>query len=153
MHQLEAPMSLLCSLFANSNRDSKKQKTPYKINDFFLYQPRESQDTPMAIYGAAALKLVEERMFPNWALTFYSDLKKSAEGEPPKLLAYMHDKAIVLAPVIDGNVVNGLLIADDVVSEQVLEMHSNHGELIKLEMPKLTIRYSAKEGAILPIHS
>lgn len=107
----------------------------------------------MAIYGAAALKLVEERQFPNWALTFYSDLKKSAEGEPPELLAYIHDKAIVLAPIIDGNVVNGLLIADDVVSEQVLEMHSNHGELIKLEMPKLTIRYSAKEGAILPIHS
>lgn len=150
---MEAPTSLLCSLFANSNRDTKKQKTPYKLNDFFLFQPLDEQDVPTGVYGAAAMKLVEERKFPLWALTFYSDLKKASSGDAPELLAYIHDKAILLAPVIDENTVRGMLIAEEVVSEQVIEMYSPDGEQIKLQMPKLTIRYSAREDVELPIVS
>lgn len=153
LHQLEAPTALLTTLFANSNRDSKKQKTPYRIDDFYLYQPSDRENIPTNIYGAAAMKLVEERKFPLWALTFYSDLKKAASGNPPELLAYIHDKAILLAPVIDEKTVRGMLIAEEVVSEQVIEMCSPEGEQIKLQMPKLTIRYSAKEGVELPIVS
>lgn len=152
LHQLEAPTSLLSSLFANSNRDAKKQKTPYKMNDFFLYQPQEDQDSPEGASGAAAMKLVEQRKFPQWALTFFSDLKNSASGEAPDLLAYTHEKAIVLAPVVDESFVRGMLIADEVVSEQIIEMRSNHGDILKLQMPKLSIRYTAQEGLALPIH-
>lgn len=151
LHQLEAPTSLLCSLFANSNRDPKKQKMPYKLNDFFLFQPQEDQNVPMAVYGAAAMKLIADRKFPLWALTFYGDLKRGASGEPPDLLAYIHDKAILLAPVIDGQFAKGMLIADEVVSEKVIEMQSNLGDTLKLRMPKMTIRYSAEEGVKLPI--
>lgn len=148
---MEAPTSLLCSLFANSNRDPKKTKKPYKINDFFIYEPKENQGVPMAVYGAAALELINQGLFPNWALTFYADLKRSADGSPPHLLAFIHEKAIVLAPEIDKEVVTGMLIADEVVSEQVIDMQSNHGSMIRLQMPKLTVRYSAKEGVILPV--
>lgn len=98
------------------------------------------------------MKLIEERQFPQWALTFFSDLKKSASGEAPNLLAYIHDKAIVLAPEVDDNVVRGMLIADEIVSEQIIEMQSNHGDILKLQMPKLSIRYTAQEGLALPIH-
>lgn len=141
----------MCSLFANSNRDPKKQKSPYKIDDFFLYEPQEQKNTPSGSYGAAAIKLVEERKFPLWALTFFSDLKRGASGNPPELLAYSHEKAIVLAPVIDGEVVKGMLIAEEVVSEKILDMQSPNGEKIKLQMPKLTVRYSAQEDLELPI--
>ena len=151
LHQLEAPTALLCSLFANSNRDPKKQKAPYKIDDFFLYEPQEQQNIPSGLYGAAAIKLVEERKFPLWALTFYGDLKRGAAGDPPELLAYSHEKAIILAPVIDGEVVRGMLIAEEVVSEKILDMQSPSGEKIKLQMPKLTVRYSAQEGVELQI--
>ena len=151
LHQIEAPTALLCSLFANSKRDPKKQKTPYNLNDFFLYQPQDAQDIPTSVYGAAAMKLIENRQFPGWALTFYSDLKKSATGEAPQVLAYQHKSAIVLAPVIDGHAVKGMLIAEYVVSEKIIELQSNQGEMIRLQMPKLTSQYSAQEDVILQI--
>ena len=151
LHQLEAPTALLCSLFSNSKRDTKKQKAPYKIDDFFLYQPKDVQDIPTGVYGAAAMKLIENRDFPNWALCFYADLKKGAAGSPPELLAYQHKYAIMLAPVVDGQTMRGMLIADYVVSEQIIELQSNHGDMIRLQMPKLTSQYSAQEDISLQI--
>ena len=151
LHQIEAPTALLCSLFANSKRDSKKQKTPYKLDDFFLYQPQDAQDIPMGVYGAAAMKLIENNEFPNWALTFYADLKKGASGNAPQVLAYQHKNAIVLAPLIDGHTVKGMLIADYAVSEQIIELQSNHGDMIRLQMPKLNSQYSAQEDVSLQI--
>ena len=151
LHQIEAPTALLCSLFSNSKRDPKKQKTPYRLDDFFLYQPQDAQDIPTGIYGAAAMKLIESRQFPNWALTFYADLKKGAAGEAPQVLAYQHKNAIILAPVVDGHTIKGMLIADYVVSEDIIEMQSNQGEMIRLQMPKLTSQYSAQEDVTLQI--
>ena len=151
LHQIEAPTALLCSLFANSKRDYKKQKTPYKLDDFFLYQPQDAQDIPMGVYGAAAMKLIENNEFPNWALTFYADLKKGASGNAPQVLAYQHKNAIVLAPLIDGHTVKGMLIADYAVSEQIIELQSNHGDMIRLQMPKLNSQYSAQEDVSLQI--
>ena len=121
------------------------------MDDFFLYQPHDAQDMPTGVYGSAAMKLIEDRRFPGWALTFYADLKKSADGPPPRLLAYQHEKAIVLAPVIDGETVKGMLIADNVVSEKIIELESNYGDIIKLKMPKLTSQYSAEEDVTLQV--
>lgn len=121
------------------------------MDDFFLYQPQDLQDIPTGVYGAAAMELIKNRQFPGWALTFYADLKKGAAGLPPQLLAYQNDNAIVLAPVIDGNTVRGMLIADYSVSEKIIELQSNHGEMIRLQMPKLTSQCSAQEDVILQI--
>ena len=129
---------------------SKKQKTPYKLDDFFLYQPQDAQDIPTGIYGAAAMKLIQNKKFPNWP-TFYAGGKKGAAGEAPQVLAYQHKNANVLAPVVDGNTVKGMLIADYVVSEDIIEMQSNQGEMIRLQMPKLTSQYSAQEDVTLQI--
>jgi hypothetical protein len=151
LHQLEAPTSLLSSLFANANRDPKKQKTPYKMEDFFLYQSREEQNVPMSVYGAAAMQLIKDRKFPQWALSFYGDLKRSASGDPPELLAYSHKNAIMLAPTIEDGELKGMLICEDVVSEKVIEMKSNLGDKILVKVHKLIIRYSAQEGVALQI--
>ena len=151
LHQLEAPTALLCSLFTNSKRDSKKQKNPYKLDDFFLYQPKDAQGVPTGVYGAAAMELIEQQLFPRWAYCFYKDLKNSSTGNPPNLLGLIHEKAIILGPEITENSVKGMLIMEDVVSEQTIEMKSTLGGIIKVTMPKATIRYSAKEGVEVPI--
>jgi len=151
LHQLEAPVSLLSALFANSNRDAKKQKVPHKMEDFFLYQPVDDRNTPTGVYGAAAMELIEQQLFPRWAYCFYKDLKNSSTGNPPNLLGLIHEKAIILGPEITENSVKGMLIMEDVVSEQTIEMESTLGGIIKVTMPKATIRYSAKEGVEVPI--
>jgi hypothetical protein len=151
LHQLEAPVSLLSALFANSNRDAKKQKVPHKMEDFFLYQPVDDRNTPTGVYGAAAMELIEQQLFPRWAYCFYKDLKNSSTGNPPNLLGLINEKAIILAPEITQNSVKGMLIMEDVVSEQTIEMESTLGGIVRVTMPKATIRYSAKEGVEVPI--
>ena len=99
------------------------------------------------------MKLIEDKNFPNWALTFYADLKKGASGTPPDLLAYQHDKAIVLAPTIDGNTLKGMLIADYAVSEDIIELQSNHGDMIRLQIPKLASQLNAMEDITLQIQA
>ena len=151
LHQLEAPVSLLSALFANSNRDAKKQKVPHKMEDFFLYQPVDDRNTPTGVYGAAAMELIEQQLFPRWAYCFYKDLKNSSTGNPPNLLGLINEKAIILAPEITQNSVKGMLIMEDVVSEQTIEMESTLGGIVRVTMPKATIRYSAKEGVEVSI--
>ncbi len=123
------------------------------MEDFFLYQSREEQNVPMSVYGAAAMQLIKERRFPQWALSFYGDLKRSASGEPPELLAYCHKNAIMLAPTIEDGELKGMLICEDVVSEKIIEMESTLGDRVSVKIHKLTIRYSAQEGVSLPIMS
>ena len=151
LHQLEAPVSLLSALFANANRDAKKQKVPHKMEDFFLYQPVDDRNTPTGVYGAAAMELIEQELFPRWAYCFYKDLKSSSTNNPPNLLGLIHERAIILAPEITQNSVKGMLIMEDVVSEQTIEMESTLGGIIKVTMPRAAIRYSAKEGVEVPI--
>ena len=151
LHEAEAPIALQTSLLANINRDSKKNKKPFTMEDFFLYQPKESSNMPLGSYGAAAMELIEQQLFPRWAYCFYKDLKSSSTGNPPGFLGLIHEKAIILAPEITDNTVKGMLIMEDVVSEQTIEMKSTLGGTIKVTMPKATIRYSAKEGVEVPI--
>lgn len=121
------------------------------MEDFFLYQTQEDQNIPMSVYGSAAMKLIEMREFPLWALCFYSDLKKASSGSPPDVLAYKHKNAIILAPSVEDKLVKGMLICEDVVSEKEITMETIDGAKIKVQMPKLNIRYSAQENIELPI--
>ena len=121
------------------------------MNDFFLYQPTDEKDVPMSVYGAAAMKLIEDKEFPLWAYTFYKDLKMSADGPAPDLLAFSHKHAILLAPMIREETVKGMLISEDVISGEVIEMKSNTGLTLKLKMPLQETRYVAKENIELEI--
>lgn len=121
------------------------------MEDFFLYQPIDDRNTPTGVYGAAAMELIEQQLLPRWAYCFYKDLKNSSTNNPPNLLGFIHERAIILAPETTANTVKGMLIMEDVVSEQTIEMESTLGGTIKVIMPKATIRYSAKEGVELSI--
>lgn len=119
--------------------------------DFFLYQGKEDRDIPMGIYGAAAMKLIKNKEFPGWAYTFYKDLRAAAEGPAPELLAFKHKHAILLAPSIRDETVKGMLICEDVVSDQVIEMESNTGLKLSVKIPPQDIRYIAQENVELAI--
>lgn len=151
LHSHEAPIALLTSLIANTNRDSKKKREPYKINDFFLFEPQDMKNIPMAIYGSAAMEMVSRGLFPSWALFIFKDLKEASAGSPPKLLAFMCDDAILLAPALNSTTVKGMLIAREPASKKRLHMTSPCGEKIYVELPVITSKFLAQEDVELSL--
>ena len=146
IHEEEAPTALLTSLVANTNRDPKKKREPYTMEDFFLYQPREDRNIPTNVYGAAAMKLVADRIFPSWALFCFKDLKSSASGEPPEILAFIGGNAMLLAPIIKEKSVKGMLIANEAAYGEIKEMNSPCGRRVTVEIPVLNGKYIAEEN-------
>lgn len=144
---------MLSSLFANSNRDPKRKKKPYTMEDFFLYQPKEVQNIPTFVYGAAAIKLIDMGLFPRWGLFVYKDLKESAAGNPPDLLAFIHENAILLAPLMKDGCVKGMLICEDKSFGKVLTMKSPCEKEVKVKIPAFDGRYAAVEDIELDLIS
>ena len=151
LHENEAPTSLLCSLIANTNRDPKKNKKPYTMNDFYLYEPQEDQNIPMYVYGAAAMELIRRGLFPKWGLFVYKDLKQSADGEPPDLLAFISEGAILLAPRVKNDSVKGMLICEDKTFNKQIKMESPCGQSLIVTVPSFDGRYVAIEDIELEI--
>jgi len=153
LHLVEAPISLLASIIANSNRDPKKKREPYKMEDFFLYEPRDLKNIPTGVYGSAAMALAGKGLLPPWTLFVYKDLKEAADGNPPKLLAYICDDAILLAPMHLGATVRGMLIAKESASKQRRTLTSPCGSKIYTEIPEILGKFVADEGVELTIIS
>lgn len=151
LHSSEAPISLLTSLIANANRDTKKKKDPYKMEDFFLYRPKEEKNIPTAIYGSAAMALIAMRLYPTWALFIFKDLKEAADGDPPSILAYVGEDAMILAPVHDQGIVKGMLIATEKASGKRLVLQSPCNKTIYVEMPQINDKFFAKENIDLNV--
>lgn len=105
----------------------------------------------MYVYGAAALKLIELNLFPKWGLFVYKDLKQSASGDPPDLLAFIHENAILLAPILKDTQVKGMLICEDRAFNQLLNMCSPCGKKIKVNIPSFDGRYAAVEDIELEL--
>lgn len=153
LHEEEAPIALQTSLLANSNRDTKKKKEPYVMEDFFLYQPREDKNIPTSTFGSAAMELIKRKIYPSWALFVFKDLKQSASGPPPSLLAFMGDNVLLLAPIVKENTVKGMLIANESVYGETVEMTSPCGKTITAVIPTLIGRYSAEENIEMQVTS
>jgi hypothetical protein len=151
LHNEEAPISLLSSLIANANRDQKKKREPYKMEDFFLFEPKDDRNIPTGVYGAAAMALTERGLLPSWALFVFKDLKEAAEGNAPSLLAYICDDAIVLAPMHYGHNVRGMIIAKLSASGQRRTMQSPCGKSIYLEIPVGDGKFYAKEDVEMSV--
>lgn len=152
MHENERPISVLALQQAEMNRDKKKRRKPFEINDFYLYEPAENKDCVNAIYGAAAFALIEKNMFPAWALFAYKELKERAEESlPPTVLCYQCSTAIVLAPVINDDYCKGMLIALEGASSRILEMQSPCGKTIRMRMPEVKAKVIAEENCCLDI--
>lgn len=151
LHELERPISLLISQNAEINRDSKRRRKPYLMDDFYLYADAEDTGkTPNGRYGAAALELISRSLFPSWALFVYKDLKTQAENAvAPDLLAFIHVHAIVLAPVISDNQCTGMLIALEEASGKTLTMDSPCGKRIRIQVPELNDKVYAEEDCVM----
>lgn len=146
LHEDERPIAMLTSMTANAQRDPKRKKEPFTLEDFFLYQPREAQDVPAERYGAAAMGLVKRRMLPSWALTFYAKLAAGAGGVEPALLAFIGEDFLLLAPIKTQNGYSGLLIAMETASRQIRRATSPCGKTVTICLPEISTKIIAEEG-------
>lgn len=135
LHLEEAPMALQTSIIANANRDTKKKRDGYKMDDFFVYQTKEEMNIPTSRFGSAALELVKRNKLPKWALFVYKDLSAAAEGPPPQLLAYEANDVIVLGPIVSKNEVRGMIICLESAYGNWRTLTGSDGTTIEIEIP------------------
>lgn len=152
LHNYERPISYLAFQQAEMNRDSKKQRKPYKLSDYYFYDDKSLSNMPEPRYGAAALALIQSKQYPAWGLFVYKDLKDRAKDAlPPELLCVQCEDAILLAPNIDGNTISGMLIACETASNQTRTMVSPCGLEVEVVIPRIENKYEAKEDQELKL--
>lgn len=151
LHYYERPIALQTQLMVAINRDTKKQKKAQPLEDFFFYKRQELSDLPAAVYGAAAKKLIEMKLFPSWALFCYKDIMMHAGSIAPSPVALLHEDAIILAPRPGAGSVEGLLIAKESVSQLVIEMKDTDGQVVKIQMPRIENKLVALENEELAV--
>lgn len=134
-HALELPVAQLCSIHANLNRDSKKNRKPYSAADFCFFIDHQ-EGRPEARAAGAYMRLAEEGLLPPWALFAFADFKGTApsKGEIEEL-ALIGEGVVLLAPrEIDDGLV-GLLLAEQFVSGQEVTARFR-GEDVRVNVPK-----------------
>jgi len=154
LHNNERPISFLAYQQAEMNRDKAKRRKPFKPEEFYYYADQSLMNLPEPKYGAAALALIEQRLFPHWALFTYPDLKaRASDAMPPEFLCLQCEDAIVLAPSIEGRVLSGMLIASKTASEKTRKMASPCGKEFTVRLPIIAGKFEANEEAELHILS
>jgi hypothetical protein len=152
LHEYERPIAVLAVQQAEMNRDRKKRKKPFELDEFCLYNFENKKDTINPIYGAAALELIKIKEFPIWALFIYKELsERAAESAPPDVLCYKCDQAIILAPTIEENICRGMLIATELAGSRILTMQSPCGKELRVRMPPAKAKVIAEENCYLDI--
>jgi hypothetical protein len=149
LHDQERPSALLASLYINSKIDTKKSSR-YHLDDFCLYKPQKREGMASSRYSDAYKALIEAGRLPSWALFCYKDLISTAIGAPPRLLAFISEEAILLAPerVEDGY--RGLLIAREGATGH-REFKSPCGAIVSLIVPTIPMKVIAKEDQVLKL--
>lgn len=146
----ERPIAIQTALHANLNRDSKKRKKPYTPEDYYLYQPRDEQSLPAGRAAAAAIELIRLKQFPSWALFCYKELAlAAADREPPALLAFTSDNAILLAPSKTTGGYNGMLIATEKAGDQWIVFDTPDGTTRELYVPEVPTKFVAQDNVML----
>ena len=149
LHEVERPIAMLSSLYANSKRDSRKSK-PVSYLDFSFYKPLNEGEIPQAHYGAAYLALLEAKRLPSWALFCYKAFATSADpsyvpGEP----GLVAEDAILLHPEPAGNGYQGLLIATESAGNQYRVFRHSNGNETRLYVPDIDSKVVARENTFL----
>ena len=151
LHMQERPVAMITAMMANQNRDPKKRTTPYSMEDFYLYQPKELKDLPAARYGSAAMSLLKDGLFPTWALFCYKELAAAGDAPVPALRAFIGEDFLVLAPKeVDGHI-RGLLIAQESAGSGTRSAMSPEGDRIWLDVPEIKTKVIAEEDVSLRI--
>ena len=149
LHAQEMPICVNTSLLANVNRDPSHSKKPWDPLDFSIYAPRESGDSPSVMAAAAYMSLASTHQLPTWALFCFADFKQGANVQPPMLVAFVCEDAVLLAPVESDVTFSGLLIAMESASNSVRTMRSPCGRSVSLRIPEIRTKVIAEQGAVL----
>lgn len=137
---------------AEANRNPKKSKKPFSLEQFCLYADREKEKAPSARYGAATNVLIKKNLFPSWALFVYSDLQKNAgKATPPEPLAFLSKSAILLSPSCVGGYCTGMLIAEKEAAGQVIDFESPCGKKVRMAVPGFQAAVYAEEDVSLAV--
>lgn len=152
MHLEESPTALQTSVIANTNRDPKKKKDAYKIDDFYIFQMKEDMQIPMARFGAAAMELVKLKELPPWALFVFKDLQAAAEGSPPVVLSVACSDAIILGPILANGRVKGMIVCLESAYGQRREMTSRCGLTAVVDIPNYKGKVYADDEFSATLH-
>ena len=121
------------------------------MDDFFLYQSKEDRNIPSATFGSAAMELVKMKMFPKWGLFAFKALKEASNGRPPELLAYIGEDVMMLAPIVDGKELKGMIICQESAYGAERELCSPCGSGIKILVPRFSGKIFAEENITMHI--
>ena len=125
-------MAQLCAITANMNRDPKKQKKPYTVEDFTFFGASE-ESKPEYRAAMAYMTLLEPDELPGWALFCLNDFKSAKGKTYPTDPAVIGDGLILLAPEENENKIKGLLLAEHKVSgKQVTVKWEGHTMLVSV---------------------
>ena len=149
----ERPIAQQTAVIANQNRDPKKQRRGFTLEDFSFYISRDERNLPAAAYGSAALAAIKARSYPTWALFCYKDLAAVADPDyVPELPLLSCEDAILLHPVRSGRGWRGMLIAQETASEQRRTFQDGRGNMITLTVPHVQTKIVAIEDVTLMPH-
>jgi hypothetical protein len=114
------------------NRDPKKQKKPYTVEDFTFFSASE-ESKPEYRASMAYMTMVERGTLPAWALFCLNDFKGGKGNTYPTDPAVVGDGLLLLAPQENENKIKGLLIAEQRVSGKQLEVEwEGHSMLVSV---------------------
>jgi len=151
LHSHELPIAYLNSTLANANRNPKTRKTPFSPIDFCLFTDPEEGNSPSTQGADAYMAMVKDKDLPAWGLFCFKDMKSKATGSRPPLVSFVCSDAILLAPVLHGNVYTGLLLAQESASNKKRRMVSPSGTMFWLQVPEISTKLVAIDGAELQV--
>ncbi len=150
LYDYERPIAQQTAILANQQRDPKKQRQPYSMDDFALYRPVDADGTPDGAYGSAMIALVKAKKCPPWALFCYKELSAAADPDyEPALPALVADGAILLHPEKTQDGYKGLLIATEGAGGQRLLFEGGDGSTALLSVPVIETKVIAQEDVVL----
>ena len=150
LHEEERPIASLASLHANSNRDPKKQKKPFTMDQFCIYKPDEDKNLPSYLYGSALLSAHKMGMLPNWAFFCFKELAATANKDyRPENPVFLAEDALLLHPMKEGKGWKGLLIAQESAGGKARIFRDANGEEYRLAVPIIETKVVAIEDVIL----
>ena len=150
LHDQERPVAMLSSIYANSQRDTKKSQKPYSYLDFSFYKPVNTEEVPQSHYGSAYSELIKAGKMPPWALFCFKSLMASVEeGYVPAEPAFIAEDAMLLHPEKVQGGYKGLLIAKESAGDKRRAFTASNGQVINLTVPFVRTKVIADEGAIL----
>ena len=151
LHEEERPVALLSSIHANQNRNAKKTREPYTIDQFCLYKPRDQKQIPEYYYGSAAVAAINRRLLPPWALFCYKELAASASSQYEPTVSIMVAKdALLLHPTKTEDGYKGMLIALESAGKQRREFKiEGQEETVWLTIPHIETKVIAAEDVAL----